>query len=166
MSVLLVAAEGEVGEAVIARLVSQGDEVRIIDEEDERVSRWRGLGAHVASGSAGDADLVERAAQGARTIVVLGQVDAGPVIRGGLAAAVDRFVFCTHHHDAHAIESEQTDFVVLLLPTARWPRRSSLSPDALALAIDAADDLAGNPRMYVPLGEAAGWKQLGLEAPG
>jgi Trk K+ transport system NAD-binding subunit len=165
MSVLVVGAAGEVGEAVVARLIEQGDEVRVIEPDGAAAEHWRALGAHVAAGDPADADLVERAAQNARTIVALADTDIEPLVQGAIAARVERVVLCVHDHGPHVVAGSDLDFVALVVPRTRFARRAAVSPQALAEAVDAADDMAGNPRMFVNLGDAAGWRALGLEAP-
>lgn len=166
MSVLLIGAEGDVGESVVTRLVEQGDEVRVIEPDPGAAGGWRSLGAYVAAGSPDDADLVERAAQDVRTIVVLSDVELDAVIRGARAARVGRLVVCTASGERHDLDASDVEYVVLIVPKARFGRRTAVSPAALAEAIDAADDLAGRPRMLVDLGDASGWARLGLDAPG
>ena len=165
MSVLIVGAEGEVGEAVIARLVEQGDEVRVIEPDERAGERWRALGAHVATGSPGDADLVERAAQNVRTLVALRELDYAPLVQGAVAAGVGRFVVAAEGSDRFGLEDVDVEFVILLVAQSPFRRRPSLAPAALALAVDAADDLAGAPRIYVDLRVGEGWRRLGLDPP-
>ena len=164
MSILLLGARRDVGEAVVTRLVGRGDEVRVVEPDASAADRWRALGAYVAIGSPDDADLVERAAQNVRTAVVFGDVDRGPILQGIGAAGVGRVVLCLDRYDAHAAEGE-VELVALLVPRTRFPRRPTVSPEAIAEAVDAADDLAGNPRMVVDLGDAQAWRALGLESP-
>lgn len=168
MSVLLIGAEGPIAKELVARLLAQGDDVRVIEDDPGAAGRWRELGAHVATGSDGDADLVERAAQGVRTLAVVGDiVDSDAAIAGAVAAGVDRIVWLTRgrRRDPSALIAAGLDYVVLTAPASRWPRRSSLPPAAVAEAIDAADDLAGHPRLEVDLGDPEGWERLGLSPP-
>ena len=165
MSILLVGADGDVGEAVVARLVQQGDEVRVIETDERASDRWRALGAHVARGAADDADLVERAAQNVRTVVVLGEIDVRPVVQGAAAAGVDRLVLTRPAGDATDVADCGLDYVVLVVPRTRLVRRRAVAAGALAEAIDAADDLAGNPKIVVDLGTDRGRSDLGLDAP-
>jgi uncharacterized protein YbjT (DUF2867 family) len=165
VSILLIGAEGDLGEAVVTRLVDQGDEVRVIEPDGRAAGRWRALGAHVAAGSPDDADLVERAAQNVRTVVVLNDHEAEPILRGARAARVGRLVVCTGARYRHDLAAGDFEYVVLTVPRTRFGRRPALSPGALAAAVDAADDLAGRPRMSVDLGDPSGWRRLGLDPP-
>ena len=163
MSILVVGPAGETGEAVIGRLVDQGDEVRVIEPDEAAADRWRALGAFVARGAADDADLVERAAQNVRTVVVLRTADLGPVVGGATSAGVGRVVVCVRGPEDVDPATLSADVVALVVPSTRVTRRPAIPAARLAEAIDAADDLAGNPRMVVDLGTDAGWRQLGLE---
>jgi uncharacterized protein YbjT (DUF2867 family) len=165
VSILLVGADGAVGDAVVERLLDQGDEVRIVEPDAAAAEHWRALGAYVAFGSPDDSDLVERAAQNVRTIVVLSELEGEPILTGALAAGVGRLVFCVHDGGKHEVGGKDVDFVVLVVPRTRFARRPAIAPSALAEAIDAADDLAGHPRIYVDLGNETGWRELGLDAP-
>jgi TrkA-N domain len=169
MSILLVAARGPVGVALVERLVAEGDDVRVVEGDAAAAARWRELGAHVAAGRPYDADLVERAAQGVRTLVIAGEIDdPGAAIAGAVAAGVGRIVWLTsgRGRNPSAFSGAGLDYVVLTVPAPRWPRRSGLAPAAIAEAVDAADDLAGNPRLELDLGAADAWARLGLSPPG
>ncbi len=67
----------------------------MIEADEPAADRWRSLGAHVASGPQWDADLVERAAQNVRTIVVGDRHDRDPtelmeaLVEGGCLASPD-----------------------------------------------------------------------------
>jgi hypothetical protein len=170
LSVLLVGGEGALAEEVVRRLVSAEDEVRVIEQDPEAASRWRSLGAHVALGSAADPDLVERAAEYARTVVVF---DRGPEWRQEVLAAVlegagsARVVLCSESADeriAAALAESGFDHIVLRTRRrSRWPLRTvTVSAQDLAEAVDAADDLAGNPRLDLDLGSPEGWRALRL----
>ena len=169
MSVLLVGAGGALADALIARLVGEGDEVRVVEDDDRGAARWRALGAFVARGTPDDFDLVERAAQSARTIVVLSpEIPLAPVLQGATAARVDRIVVCGAgaRSAAGPLEEAALDHVVLDVPQgSAWRRRRAVAPAALAEAIDAADDLAGSPRLVLDLGHADAWRALGLTPP-
>ena len=175
MSVLLVGARGALGRALIARLVEEDDDVRVVENDKEVADEWRRLGAHVAQGDPADADLIERAAQHCRTVVVLQDPVVGmdevldPVIEGARFAGVERVVLCggdLNEADVAKLRSGGSDYVVM---TARGKRglfrRSALSPEKVAEAIDAADDISGNPRLELDLDRRDAWTELGLEAP-
>jgi hypothetical protein len=165
MSILVVGAAGELGAAVVARLVDQGDDGRVVEPDEAAIAGWRELGAHVARGSPDDADLVERAAQNVRTVVVLdGALVMPELLRGARAARVPRFVVCADARAVAPLAEAGVDYVVLVVPRTRFARRPSRSPAEVAEAVDAADDLAGNPRMVVDLTTPEGWAALGIDA--
>jgi NAD(P)-dependent dehydrogenase (short-subunit alcohol dehydrogenase family) len=173
MSVLLIGADAELGAALIRRLIAQDDEVRVIEVDDRAAARWRSLGAHVAAGENTDSDLVERAAQGVRTLVLFDGEAAAvqPVVEGASLARVDRLVLCSSdpQNDAMAsIRASRIDYVVLRTAVGRrrfWGGPNQLSDEIIAEAIDAADDLAGEPKLDLDLRQPASWQQLGLEPP-
>ena len=158
MSVLLAGLDHSVGAAVTRRLLGEGDQVRVILAPGEDATGY--AGAHVATGDVGDDDLVERAAQGARTIV-LGEGPRGPALQGATRAGVERAVLLGGRGDE---VPDSMSWIVLLVPRSLL-RRPVLSPDAVALAIDAADDLAGDPRLVADLATDEGWEALRLERP-
>ena len=169
MSVLVVPdGSGELGRAVVARLLSQGDEVRaIVPAGGEQT--WRELGVHVAVGDPADADLVERAAQSCRTVVLLGKAGTDPeviasVTEAAFAAGVDRLVVCRGPERAPIppLDDWKAGYVVLEQVTGRWPRAKRVPSEVVAQAVDAADDLAGEPRLVVDLNDPGGRAQLGL----
>jgi hypothetical protein len=167
MSVLIVNTSGTLAEAVARRLIEQGDEVRAIVPEDD--SDLRALGVHVAKGEWWDADLVERAAQNVRTIVYI-DPQTGPldgVLDGARAAGVDRLVLCgvIPREVRELIRTLPYDHVVLETGRKRGFLRSVLPVAAVAEAVDAADDLAGNPRLELDLTKKEAWSELKLEAP-
>jgi hypothetical protein len=45
-------------------------------------------------------------------------------------------------------------------------RRASLTPEQLAAAVDAADDLSGGPRLELNLDDERAWRALKLPPPG
>jgi TrkA-N domain len=170
MSVLLLAPSRAIGEAVIKTLRGQGDEVRVVEADPELAEGWRGLGAYVASGSPDDADLVERAAQSCRTLVFFDVADKDvAVIESTLAAiaptTVDRVVLTSTEPASRCVEllrSQHLDYVFLRAPRKTLLRRFAPTPAAVAEAIDAADDLAGSPRLELDLSDPAGARALGL----
>lgn len=166
MSVLLVRPPGQLGPAVIDRLLSQGDVVRVIEGDASAAARWKRLGAFVARGSEGDSDLVERAAQDVRTVVVFEDAQASieAILEGAELAGVGRLVLCTPKPSEPAlglVRTSRLDYVVLR--TARpGPWRRAQQPGSTAEAIDAADDLGGHPRLEVDLRDARGRRKLGI----
>jgi hypothetical protein len=169
MAILLVTgAPGTLGTKVAMRLVAQGDEVRVVSGA-EHAPAWRELGVHVATGDPGDPDLIERAAQNCRTIVLLGppatEVEvATAVVDGGAAAGVDRLIACRARERGSlpSLEAWRHGIVVLEQATGRWPRAKVASDELVAEAIDAADDLAGEPHLEVDLNDPASLAALGL----
>lgn len=166
MSILLIGDPGSLGEALVRRLISQGDEVRAI-ATDADGDELAGHGVHIARGSDLDADLVERAAQNVRTIVVFDDSTLEPVIEGARAARVERVVLCSDGISDEAREwlrASSLEYVVLKRPRKGLLRRG-VSDEALAEAIDAADDMSGKLRLELDLNEAEAWAMLKLEAP-
>ena len=158
MSVLIAGLDAAVAAAVTRRLLEQGDQVRAVVGAGEDVTRYEG--AHVATGDVGDDDLVERAGQGARTIV-LGEVGAAAraaALAGAARAGVERAVLIGEPGEVPAGMS----WIALAVPR-RMFRRGAVAPEELAEAIDAADDLAGEPRLVADLGTDQGWRALRLE---
>lgn len=167
--------EDEVTEVLAMRLIAQDDEVRLVLGDASGRDRWQGLGIHVAVGDVTDDDFMWRACTNVRTIVA---GDAPPLedptVRAALAPIVaktdaDRLVVVGPPDDdelARSAPSSGLSHVVL-----RFRKRSLLGrtrppePDQLAAAIDAADDLAGEPRLDLDLSQAASWAELRLAPP-
>ena len=89
---MLLIGGGDVRVALVDRLLSQGDEVRVIEEDRDQADDLSRRGAHVAVGAPDDADLIERAAQGVRSVIVMDdkRYDLGAVVEAvcdGAAAA-------------------------------------------------------------------------------
>ncbi len=171
MSVLIVTGGDPLAEIVARRLVDQGDEVRVLEEDPSTRDRWRAVGVHVAVGDPADEDLVERAAQNVRTVVLLGAaltttvVEA--VIEGAGRAGADRLIACgavVEEPLRRLIRSSRLDHVILATGRAGLLRRSA-APALVAEAIDAADDLAGAPRLELDLTQRAAVRALGLAGP-
>lgn len=158
MSVLLAGLDPAVAAAVTRRLLAQDDQVRAIVGPGQDASPYEG--AYVARGDVADQDLVERAAQGARTIVLgtVGAAARAAALDGASKAGVERAVLVGQPVDVPAGMS----WVVLVAPRSRL-RRRGVAPDELAKAIDAADDLAGQPRLVADLSTPEGWTALGLD---
>jgi hypothetical protein len=171
VSVLIVGAESDepLAAALVARLLEQDDEVRVLEPRSDAAERWRGAGAFVAAGGEVDADLVERAGQNVRTIVALGTgaEELGPILEGARAARVSRVVHFARRPDAGAVaalENSGIDFIALSGGGGRLTKRR-WSTEQLAVAIDAADDVAGEHRVALDLDREEAWAALGLEQP-
>ena len=173
MAVLLVGPQEDVAGRLIQRLIEQGDDARVIESDGNAAEGWRSLGAHVAVASDWDADLIERAATGARTIVLFdreGDSEAlvEETVRGAGFAGADRIVLVTRSLSAPTrslLESSSLSYVVLQTGVRRrglMTRRIALEPARMAEAIDAADDLAGEPRLVLDLSESEAWRALRL----
>ncbi|MBW3595153.1 MAG: hypothetical protein KY391_06200 [Actinobacteria bacterium] len=166
MSILLIGDPGSLGEVLVRRLVSQGDEVRAI-ATDPGANDLAAHGVHIARGRDLDADLVERAAQNVRTIVTFDASVLEPVIDGATAANVDRIVVCAAvvaEGEREQLRTSKLEYVVLVPPRKGLLRRG-IPDDALAEAIDAADDTSGRLRLELDLNESAAWAALGLDPP-
>ena len=151
MSVLLAGLEPELVAAVTRRLAAEGDQVRVVAPAGETYP-----GAHVATGEPGDDDLVERAAQGARTIVA-GADGRAAALAGAARAGVDRAVLI----DGDADEVPESMSWVLLVTKRRF--RRGVGTADVAEAVDAADDMAGEPRLVADLTTDEGWRALRLD---
>lgn len=162
MSVLLVGVDPALARALIPRLLDEGDQVRAVVAPGEDAAAF--AGAYVATGEHGDDELVERAAQGARTIV-LGAAEAAraAALEGAARAGVDRAVLLGRGGE-ETIPNAMS-WVVLVTPRSRLGLRRGPSPEALAAAVDAADDLAGDPRLVADLATPEGWAALRLDPP-
>jgi len=177
MSLLLIGLDEALMPALIARLIAQGDEVRVLEDDDEAADGWRALGAHIASGPRWDEDLIERAAQNVRTIVLGERHEQDPaeliaavVVGGGFAARDMRIVMVADKANPEILRivgDSGLDYVSLVVPSRRGLRgkRRVLAPDSLAEAVDAADDLAGSPKLELDLGDEPAWQELKLNPP-
>jgi hypothetical protein len=148
VSILLIAPPEELGRAVVERLIAQDDEVRVLEPAGDRAGAWRDLGAFVATGQVSE-DLVERAAYNVRTIVVFAPSMLEGIIESARLARVGRLVVIVERPSSEVLDrlaDSDLDFVVLV--TGRLRRRML---ERAAEAIDAADDLPGEPRMAVDL---------------
>jgi NAD(P)H-binding len=172
VSILLIRAGGPIGRTLARRLRAEDDEVRVIAPADEPADAWRRVGVKVAPGRDDDADLIERAAQGVRTAVVI-DGESGPagdviedVVAGVAAAGVERVILCGRRPDRMTVDAVRTsglDYVVLTVGGGLLPRRR-VSNEDVAEAIDAADDLAGSPRLELDLTKKESWAALGLSS--
>ncbi|MPZ70557.1 MAG: hypothetical protein GEU71_13670 [Actinobacteria bacterium] len=168
VSVLLVGFEGEEAAAIIRRLLAEGDQVRLVEPDRSAAQTWRDQGAFVAAGDPSDDDLIERAAYEARTCVLFDRARPGvtdAVIAGARMAGVGRIVLVTGDsggEGAAALIASGFSHVIVLLPKKSLFGRERMTAERLAEAIDAADDLAGEPRLTVDLGTDEGWTELDL----
>ena len=165
MSVLIVGDDSSLTRALVTRLTRQDDEVRAVHAPPIRAEALETLGAHIARGPYLDADLVERAGQNCRTVVVI-EPDAdilGDVVAGMVAASIPRLVVSgpLPPHLIEAITSAGLEFVALKSPSKGLLRRGMAESD-LAEAIDAADDIAGHPRLQLDLAQEEAWSELRL----
>ena len=167
MTIVVLGASGELGAAVVNRLLEAGDDVGVIEPSPERAELWRRAGALVAPGSSSDADLIERAAQAARTLVVLGadQEVLNAAVEGARFAGVGRIIVTGPRSKPESIallRASGLDYVVLV--TGRR-LLGAASPADVGRAVDAADDLPGRPRLELSLRRAESWRELRLEPP-
>ena len=171
MSVLLVGLPDDVADATIRRLVSQSDEVRVLTPDAWRGDPFRAAGAYVALGDPADDDLVERAAQNVRTLV-LGDEGITPealdaLVTGASRAGVGRWIYCSDvpaQRIVDRLREAGKDYVVLATGRRGLLKRSSVTPVRIGEAIDAADDLAGDVRLELDLNDPVAWKELRMEA--
>jgi hypothetical protein len=172
MSILLIA-PGGTGADVIKRLITQGDEVRVVEPDPQKVEQWKYLGAYVAHGDPGDADLIERAGQNCRTVVLFGVRDQcahvlEEVLEGIANTTVDRIVLVATSNEPQClglVRRSKLDYVFLRVKPRPLLSRLRSSAPTIAEVIDAADDVAGNPRLELDLGDPATAVALHL-APG
>ena len=150
--------------------------MRVLEDDNQRAAVWRDLGAHVALGE-WEEDLVERAAQDVRTIVLF---DSHPgiepwlleqLVTGARLARVERVIWCAPAHrreDTAVLDRSGLQYMVLATGGTKGllKRSRAIDPGALALAIDAADDTAGEFHAVLDLTKAESWQTLGLEPPG
>jgi hypothetical protein len=164
VSLLIVGLPVEVTDQLIPLLVGQGDEVRIVEGEAGRIERWRSLGAHVARGAPEDDDLVERAAQNVRTLIV-GDEAVPETLEGARRAGVGRFVHLGASFGADELAAMVDEYVILRSSgRRRILGRAGLDPLRSARLIDAADDLAGEVKLDLDAAEESTWTRLGLDA--
>lgn len=168
MSVVLIGPSGSLGRAVFERMRGQGDDIRVVEGDPVAAEEWKRGGAFVAQAREWDADLIERASYEARTIVVFPRDDDpkffDELVIGAGAAAVDRIILLTQRAAVpEQLEEIRTDHVVIAMGKRSRLRRSTLvDDDRVAEAIDAADDLAGHPRLLVDLTKGDGGRLLGI----
>lgn len=178
MALLLVGAAGALGDAIVSRLLDAGDEVRIVARSPEDAERWRLSGAHIARGDPKDPDLIERAAQNARSIVVF---DDGSgfhdvleaAVEGGMSAGVERLIVCCTTVSGplarERVVRAPLQHIVLITGTGRRASifgTQEVSRLEVARAVDAADDVGGCPRCVLDLRQPEAWRALKLEPRG
>lgn len=167
MSVLLIGNGGALPGLLADRMIAQGDEVRAIS--DGALDDLADRGVHIARGPYLDADLVERAAQNVRTIVLFDVAEevVTEVMDGARAARVDRLVVCavTVPETIRTILRDSGLEYVVLQPPRKGRFRKGVPDEAVAEAIDAADDMAGRLRLELDLNERDAWETLKLEPP-
>jgi Trk K+ transport system NAD-binding subunit len=165
VSILLVEPPADPGHAVVERLLSQGDEVRVVDRAGSE--SWKEVGAHVARGEGTDADLLERAGQHCRSIVLFDpdQEVMETALEAARAARIGRVIVCCTRPISNVIASLRAsglEYVVLTLASGRMLRRK-LEGSSIAAAIDAADDISGHDvRLELDLSRPGSWQELGL----
>lgn len=174
MSILLVRVPEELGQVLSRRLIDQGDEVRALVTDDGPAPDLPGV--HLATGRyLDDADLIERAAQNVRTIVVGEELPrpraeyVAALVQGARAAGVSRIVYCDTEPDEDVVaplRAAEIEYVVLRGGRTGLLRRgTAVGADDLAEAIDAADDTAGPLRLELDLTQPEAWGELKLESP-
>jgi len=176
VSLLLIGLPETFAAKLVQRLREEGDEVRLLLREGSGAEPWKKLGAFVATGEAGDADLIERAATNVRTIVLgeetasLSMEELGELLAGARKAAVGRVVVCQAQPDPGLVEvlrSWGVEFVVLT--TAKKPlvgkARTRIPISKLSEAVDAADDIAGRIQAELDLTIPKAWKVLKVSPP-
>lgn len=170
MSILLVGLPDPLVEVLATRLLSANDEVRILVTTDDS-DHYRQAGLHVAKGqSLDDDDLVERAAQNVRTIVVgeLPREHLVAVLKGARAAGVGRIIAVLPTPSdiyRELLDGSRLEFTILVVGRTLIGRKPKLSDESIAAAIDAADDLAEGLRTQLVLGEQVAWEVLRLPTP-
>lgn len=166
MSVLLIG-DHRLTRPVAERLLAQGDEVRALGTT--LGPELAGLGVHVARGPYLDDDLIERAAQNVRTIVVFEPTleTASVVVAGAANAGVGRIVVVGSRLDDAALSAltgSSLEHVILRVPRPGVFTRA-LDEGRIAEAVDAADDLPGELRMDLDLANDDAWRALRIANP-
>jgi hypothetical protein len=154
MAVLLAGIPLRTSVAIATRLLEHGDEIRAIADYADEIEELRRIGVKVAPGESSDADLVERAATGTRTVVVSESEQAA---LENLDADVRRIVICARAPGTP--KAENTVYLVVGKP--RWGR-ARVPTWLVAAAVDAADDLADASGMVIDLTRPEGPAALGL----
>jgi hypothetical protein len=147
VSILIVRPPVELGDVLIPRLIDQDDQVRVIETSAQEADHWRALGAHIASAPDIDDDLIDRAAQNVRTIVLFDPDVLEVTLEGAVTARVSRVILCCPTVSRQSMTSlEKSGLEYVVVETGRW-RKPPVR--VIAEAIDAADDLAGHPKLVV-----------------
>lgn len=154
----MVVGKGDVEPAVARRLLTQGDEVRVVVVDAAEKAAWAALGTHVAVGDPTDDDLIERAGQSSRSLVLFdGHADDPATVTAALkaasAAGIERLILCAPDLSQEVlglVDAARGSYVALI-----YGRRLSLkgraSVDVIAEAVDVADDMSGEPRLTIDL---------------
>ncbi len=170
MSILIVGGGIPLTTALIEVLLERGDEVRVVEDDPELITRWRSRGARPARGAVDDVDLITRAAEGARSLVLCDEffsLATVPEIETYLSSDT-RLIFVLEHSDpAVRLPSARQHVILRRLATrSRWGGRRGLGYDAIARLVDAADDIVGEPSLDLDMRDAASWLRLGLDPSG
>lgn len=167
MSILMLVEGDEVEKAVVERLLDQGDEVRVVVERAEARPGWAELGVHVAVGDPTDDDLIERAGQDARSVVLFGNHAAdigtvGAALKAAAAADIERVILCVPAagEEVRRLLADSGRSYVILSYGRRRALRTRAPIALVAEAVDAADDLAGQPRLEVDLRQEDALRRL------
>lgn len=164
----MIVGRGEVEPAVAQRLIGQGDEVRVMVVDAAERASWVALGAHVAVGDPTDDDLIERAGQSARSLVLFDRhASDRPTVAAALKAAsaaeIERLILCAPEVSVEAqavLEASGSSYVILSYGR-RWSLKGRAPVELIAEAVDAADDLSGHPRLATDLRRGEGLGLLG-----
>lgn len=169
MSILLAGLPDRLAEAISQRLLAQSDEVRIMLDSPADRDTWRERGVYVAVGDLEDEDFVWRAAGGVRTVVAgaerLEGTAGAVLLEGAKRAGADRFIVLA---SGSSVPSglPATGAIVLRLPKKKLlGGKERIAPKDVAIAVDAADDLAGSPQLDLDLSDPSGWVELRLPPP-
>ncbi|MGH2754484.1 MAG: hypothetical protein ACRDLB_08615 [Actinomycetota bacterium] len=176
MSLLLIGLPHTLAVTLVRRLVAEQDEVRVLLSDGSDPAPWKRLGAYVATGDHADADLIERAATEARTLV-LGDDIAGAteeereaILTGARRASVGRIVVCQSHPRSDlvgALRGAGFEFVVLATAKKALVGRpkTKIPISKLSEAIDAADDITEPIQAELDLTIPKAWKVLKVSPP-
>jgi len=176
MSLLLVGMPQTLAATLVRRLVAEQDEVRLLLSDGSDPEPWKRLGAYVATGDHGDADLIERAAADARTLVLGEEVAAltaeerDAILTGARRAAVGRIVVCQSQPREELVGALRgAGFEFVVLATAKksllGKPRTKIPISKLSEAIDAADDIAEPLQAELNLTIPKAWKVLKVPPP-
>jgi TrkA family protein len=166
VSFLVLGGDQSLVDAIVARLVADGDLVRVLDPNPTRIESIKQQGGFVATGDPTDADLVERAGQGARTAVVVEPVRLTTELLDAFAAArITRIVYAGRDtSNIELISAGSLDHVVLRRRHTPLRRRAEIP--SIVAAVVAADDVAGTPRVVIDLSDKEALRRLGGDQTG